>query len=141
MYETHPQRGKSILESLPGFPGDVVQIAFQHHENNIGTGYPLHLSQARIHPLAKIIHLADEFFHLCLKYKQMEEKPWSAALKELWELRGPEIEPLPLKALMELFDYPVPTPLLKMKATNWTERRKSVQNAGQQSVHCEVFLL
>jgi putative nucleotidyltransferase with HDIG domain len=117
IYESHPQRGKRILEALPGFPGDVIQIAFQHHETNIGTGYPLGVHQVRIHPLAKIIHLTDQFFHLCQKHTGHDEKPWHVALRDLWELRGPEIEPLPLKALMEIFDYPVPTPLLKMKAS------------------------
>lgn len=116
LYESHAQRGKAILESFAGFPSDVSQIAFQHHENNLGTGYPLGIGQMRIHPLAKIIHLTDEFFHLCQKYSGHEDKPWHSAFRELWELRGPEMEPLPLKALMEVFGYPVPTPLLKLKA-------------------------
>jgi response regulator RpfG family c-di-GMP phosphodiesterase len=115
IYESHPQRSKAILESLPGFPGDVIQIAFQHHENNLGTGYPLGMSQMRIHPLAKVIHLTDEFFHLCQKYRGHDDKPWNVALRELWDLRAGEIEPLPLKALMEVFDFPVPAPLLKIK--------------------------
>jgi putative nucleotidyltransferase with HDIG domain len=116
MYESHAQRSKAILESLHGFPGDVIQIAFQHHENNLGTGYPLGISQSRIHPLAKVIYVTNEFFHLCQKYKGHEDKPWHAALREMWELKGPEFEPLPLKALMEVFNYPIPEPLLKIKS-------------------------
>lgn len=115
LYESHPQRGKTILESLPGFPSDVIQIAFQHHENNLGTGYPLGVSQSRMHPLAKIVHLADVFFHLCQKYRPEDGDPWMWALKEMWELKGPEFEPAPLKALMEIFSYPIPDPLMKLK--------------------------
>jgi putative nucleotidyltransferase with HDIG domain len=116
LYETHPQRGKEILSAMPGIPTDVVQIAFQHHENNIGTGYPLGLNAVRMHPLAKIIHLTDDFFHISQRYKNEGAKPWMAALKELWEIKGSEVDPHHLKALMQLFNYPLPTPLLKLKA-------------------------
>lgn len=115
LYETHPQRGKDILSTFPGFPTDVIQIAFQHHENNLATGYPLGVDQLRIHPLAKIVHLTDEFFHMCQRYKEMDEKPYISALKEMWELKGSELDHHALKALMQIFDFPVPTPLLKLK--------------------------
>ncbi len=115
LYESHPQRGRDILGTIPGFPADVVQIAFQHHEANIGTGYPLRLSNMRIHPLAKLIHLIDDFFHSCQKYKDESTKPWMQALAELWEMKGSEFEAQHLKALMETFDYPLPTPLLRLK--------------------------
>ncbi len=115
LYESHAQRGKDLLSSMPGFPTDVVQIAFQHHENNLGTGYPLGLAGARIHPLAKMIHLADDFFHTCLKYKPDSATPWNPALSELWEMKGSELEPHYMKALMELFDYPLPGPLARLK--------------------------
>lgn len=115
LYETHPQRGKEILSSMPGFPTDVAAIAFQHHENNLGTGYPLGVNQIRIHPLAKIVHLCDEFFHMAQKYKGQDDKPWMLAIKELWESRGTELDPLALRALMEIFNYPIPGPLLKLK--------------------------
>ncbi|MGZ5279191.1 MAG: response regulator [Pseudobdellovibrionaceae bacterium] len=118
LYESHPQRGKDLLGSMPGFPSDVIQIAFQHHENCIGTGYPLGLSGARVHPLAKLIHLVDEFFHSCQKYKGENAKPWKPALSELWEMKGSELDPHHLKALMEIFDYPLPTPLIRLKAAS-----------------------
>lgn len=115
LYESHTQRGKDILASIPGFPSDVVQIAFQHHENNLGTGYPIQIAQLRIHPLAKLVHLTDEFFHTCQKYREQEDKPWMRALQELWEFKGQEFDPAHIKALMEVFNYPIPTPLLKTK--------------------------
>lgn len=116
--ESHPQRGKDILSQMPGFPSDVIQIAFQHHENTLGTGYPLGLSGVRLHPLAKLVHIVDEFVHGCEKFKTKEAKPWMPALKELWEMKGAEIDPHYLKALMELFDYPLPTPLLRLKSAS-----------------------
>lgn len=115
MYESHPQRGKDLLGTFPGFPTDVAQIAYQHHENNVSTGYPLRLSGQRIHPLAKLIHLTDDFFHGCQKYKQESDKPWMPALGEIWEMKGSEVDPQHLKALMEIFNFPLPNPLQRLK--------------------------
>jgi putative nucleotidyltransferase with HDIG domain len=114
MYESHPQRGKDLLSSFPGFPNDVVQIAFQHHENNVGTGYPLRVAGPRVHPLAKLIHLTDDFFHTSQKHKE-DPKPWIATIHEIWEMKGSEVEAVHLKALMELFEYPIPGPLQRVK--------------------------
>lgn len=115
MYETHPTRGRDILSDTPGIPGDVIQICFQHHENNCETGYPMRIAAGRVHPLAKIIYLADEFVHLALKHQNLEEKPASFALNEIYTMRLQEVEPVMLKALMEVFNHPVPTPLMKLK--------------------------
>lgn len=37
----------------------VAHIAFQHHEYMNGTGYPRHLKEGEIHPLAQIVGIAD----------------------------------------------------------------------------------
>lgn len=63
IFETHCQRGKELLSAVPGIPEDVIQIAAHHHENNVGTGFPYRLRADRIHPLAKIVAVADCFFH------------------------------------------------------------------------------
>jgi response regulator RpfG family c-di-GMP phosphodiesterase len=118
LYESHPQRGRDILGTIPGFPADVVQIAFQHHETNIGTGYPLGSASMRIHPLAKLIHLIDDFFHSCQKYKHESTSPWMLALSETWEMKGSEFEGQHMRALMETFAYPLPTALLRLKGAS-----------------------
>ena len=48
-------------------PSDVIQMVQQHHENCAGTGYPMGFKRNRIHPLARLISLADEFCNLVLK--------------------------------------------------------------------------
>ncbi|MGE0525907.1 MAG: HD domain-containing phosphohydrolase [Bdellovibrionales bacterium] len=61
LYESHPQRGREILSQIPGLPEDVVQVVAHHHETVAGTGFPYRLSGPRIHPLAKILGVADFF--------------------------------------------------------------------------------
>ncbi len=102
MLETHAFRSKEILESLKSAPAEVVAIAYQHHENMLGQGYPRQLEKEKIHPMAKIVAVANEFckyalkdpknpglsarkaFHLLETYKKDELDPEAtAALKKL----------------------------------------------------------
>lgn len=117
LIETHPTRSRDILSDTPGIPGDVIQICYQHHENNCETGYPMRLNPQKVHPLAKIIYLADEFVHLVLKHQNYDAKPVGLALNELYAMKLSELDPIMLKALMEIFGHPVPTPLVKLRYT------------------------
>ncbi len=93
----------------------MVQVCYQHHENNCETGYPMRIEAAKVHPFAKVIYLADQFVHLALKHEQNDNKAASAAIGEIFTMRYQEVDPLMLKALMEIFNYPIPTPMLKLK--------------------------
>lgn len=65
--ESHTQRGGDILMSLKTIPSDVQQVAYQHHENESGTGYPRGLRRPQIHPLVRFVQAADVFGELVLK--------------------------------------------------------------------------
>ena len=67
MYETHPSRGQEILQSLREIPNEILQVVGDHHETNLGQGYPQRLTKEKIHPLAKIIAVADWFCYESLK--------------------------------------------------------------------------
>ncbi len=60
LYQDHPRLGANMLLQVPHLNPQIVQIVYQHHENNTGSGYPNELSSLKIYPLAKIIALADE---------------------------------------------------------------------------------
>jgi HD-GYP domain-containing protein (c-di-GMP phosphodiesterase class II) len=60
-YETHPTRGVEILSHIQSVNSDVLEIIKQHHENVKGLGYPSRLKRAAIHPMAKLVAVADEF--------------------------------------------------------------------------------
>lgn len=61
IYETHPMKGMEIVSSIQGIPSDIIQIIGQHHENCLGAGYPMKVSKMKIHPLAKVVSVANEF--------------------------------------------------------------------------------
>ena len=60
----HPIYGVRLLEKLPGIPNIVSIIAYQVHERPNGSGYPRGRTAERIHPLAKIVGVADAFVAL-----------------------------------------------------------------------------
>lgn len=66
LYETHAFRGMQMLLSLGIVPDDVVSIVYEHHENSIGQGYPQRLRDVKMHPLAKVVALADAYADLIL---------------------------------------------------------------------------
>lgn len=67
IYESHPILGAEILGKLPFVHPDIVKIAAQHHENCLGTGYPANLKMSVIHPLARLVSVANEFCDLAIQ--------------------------------------------------------------------------
>lgn len=66
IYEAHPFKGMEVLRTVNSVPDDVIAIAYEHHENSIGQGYPRKLRDVRLNPLSKIVILADAFAELTL---------------------------------------------------------------------------
>jgi putative nucleotidyltransferase with HDIG domain len=66
LYETHSYKGMQMLQSLGIVPDDIVSIVYEHHENSIGQGFPQRLRDVKMHPLAKVIALADAYANLIL---------------------------------------------------------------------------
>lgn len=66
-YESHPYRGMMILASLKDIPEDIIAIVYEHHENSMGQGFPRKLWDMKIHPLARVVGLANIFCELTLK--------------------------------------------------------------------------
>ncbi len=66
LWETHAFRGMQMLLSLGIVPDDVVSIVYEHHENSIGQGFPQRLRDVKMHPLAKVVSLADSYADLIL---------------------------------------------------------------------------
>lgn len=67
LYETHPYRGMQMVQSLGLVPDDIVSIIYEHHENSLGQGFPQRIRDVKIHPLAKIVGLADQFINLVME--------------------------------------------------------------------------
>jgi HD-GYP domain-containing protein (c-di-GMP phosphodiesterase class II) len=57
----HPLYAMEFLQNLRGLPHDTPHIASQTHEREDRSGYPRQRSSTTIHPLAKIVSVADCF--------------------------------------------------------------------------------
>lgn len=67
LFETHPMRGKEILETFKNIPTDIISVAYEHHENILANGYPRRISKSQIHPITHIVKVADLFAQLTVK--------------------------------------------------------------------------
>jgi len=79
--EGHVLRGRDLLSSIPGIPSEVITVAYQHHELVNGSGYPEKLFLDNIHPIARLISVANRFYEL---YAHVHDKKIS--LKEAFQL-------------------------------------------------------
>ncbi|HBP65555.1 MAG TPA: c-di-GMP phosphodiesterase [Desulfosporosinus sp.] len=59
LFKTHTTLGFEDLKKRKDLNLIIAHIAFQHHEYMNGTGYPRHLNEGEIHPLAQIVAIAD----------------------------------------------------------------------------------
>jgi len=97
--ETHPTRGAELLSTVPSVSSDVLQIALQHHEHDLGTGYPAGLKRGKIHPLAKLVGFVDEFCYWVLKGPDSPGVPVEDAIRRITMLYGSSLDTTFLQAL------------------------------------------
>ncbi|MGE3974104.1 MAG: HD domain-containing phosphohydrolase [Bdellovibrionales bacterium] len=104
LIETHPTRGKEILESLPTMPSEVVAIAYEHHENILSQGFPRGIPPRDIHPLSKVVSVANIFCELAIKYRtDINPLPAQEAIVTMEKLKSGQMDPAAFKALKKLF--------------------------------------
>lgn len=84
LLETHSTRGREILQSLKAVPSEVIQVAYEHHEDILGQGFPQGLTKPKIHPFSLIVSVADIFCEYTIRGPQ-NPVPYSApeALKKM----------------------------------------------------------
>jgi putative nucleotidyltransferase with HDIG domain len=61
LIKTHTTEGYEFLRKQYDIPIIIAHFAFQHHEKIDGSGYPRGITGKDIHPLAKIMTVADVF--------------------------------------------------------------------------------
>jgi len=60
----HTELGRNILQKIEGIPLSVIDIAYSHHEQVDGQGYPEGVTSEQISLFAKIIALVDTYDRL-----------------------------------------------------------------------------
>ncbi|HNT01317.1 MAG TPA: HD domain-containing phosphohydrolase, partial [Candidatus Saccharicenans sp.] len=110
MIKDHPRVGYEILKTIE-FPWPVADIVYQHHERLNGSGYPLGLKDNQIHPMAKVLAVAD------VVEAMLSHRPYRSALapdlvlQEINANAGMLFEPSAVRACTDIIQerYNLPT--------------------------------
>lgn len=57
----HPEFGKDILMAAQNITQDAVDVAYKHHENFTGTGYPRGVDKTALSTFTKIVSIVDAY--------------------------------------------------------------------------------
>jgi len=102
--ESHVVRGHDILLAIKSLHSDVVRMAYEHHEDQAGLGFPNAKPARDQHPLSKILQAAVLFVEYAETMKQTGQPVSAAAvianLERLYEKR---IDPLCLAGLKKIY--------------------------------------
>jgi HD-GYP domain-containing protein (c-di-GMP phosphodiesterase class II) len=101
--KTHASITRDLLSKIKlrgRFP-EIVDVACHHHERMDGAGYPDGLRGEAIHPLARIMAVADVFDALTSERDYRKAMPVSEALGILGRERGTHFDPACIDAFVE----------------------------------------
>lgn len=91
--KTHAKLGYDLLKQDLTLSSGVKQIAYQHHENFDGSGYPRNLRDKQEYYLAQIIHICDVYEALCAKRPYKEPMPRRRVRTILYEGKSTQFNP------------------------------------------------
>lgn len=101
--KTHTVRGAEILKPLTEFTQCLDGVKY-HHERYDGTGYPEGLKGEQIPMVAAIISVADAYDAITTDRSYRRGISKEQAIAEIRDNIGKQFNPLPAKALIELFE-------------------------------------
>ena len=108
-FESHPQKTFLELSTIKNIPVEVLKVATQHRENEMGLGFPEQLAKDKLHPYSRLIHGVCEF------YDHTEELNSKEAIKKavqnIYSSHRKTVSEQVLKSFFIIFDLPVPVDL------------------------------
>lgn len=100
--QKHPEYGLVILDEHKS-PDNIKACAFEHHESLLGNGYPQNLQAHEIHPMARVVAVADTYDALTTKRSYNDPmKPTDAIDLMNNKLKG-KYDPEVMKAMVSIF--------------------------------------
>ncbi len=91
--KNHTVYGSEIIEKSK-LGSEIAAVALQHHERLNGKGYPHGMTAKEIHPLAKIVAVADVYSAMISSRVYKEKRDLLVVLKELYRLSFSELDPV-----------------------------------------------
>lgn len=99
--QKHPGYGLKILTEHKAIEA-VKACAFEHHENFLGGGYPQGISGLEIHPMARVVAVADTYDALTTKRSYSDPMMPIAAMELMKNKLVKKFDPELLRALEEI---------------------------------------
>jgi len=91
--QNHSKYGYEILQNSTS--DHVLSIAaLQHHERMDGTGYPNRIGKEQIHPVSKVVAVADTYSAMISKRVYQNQRDLLIVLKELYRCSFGELDPV-----------------------------------------------
>ncbi len=92
MIRSHPEIGARMLLDQSHLPPLAAVVAYQHHMNLDGTGYPMRRRGESIHPASQMVHVADVFDALRSSRAYREALPQAKVMQIMLEDAGPRMD-------------------------------------------------
>jgi len=92
LIQEHLNAGYELLRKIDAYK-EIAKIMREHHERYDGAGYPQGLQKDEIHPLSRIMIVADSFDAMTTNRVYKPRKSVADALKELQELSAIQFHP------------------------------------------------
>lgn len=101
--QKHSMYSLEILKNISGLPGIVPLLSYQMHERPDGSGYPRARQADKIHPLAKILRVADDYMTLVTARPwRPRYKAYSAMVEVLKRASKGKLDPTAVRALLNV---------------------------------------
>jgi putative nucleotidyltransferase with HDIG domain len=105
LLESHSTRGKEILQSLKTAPTEVIQVAYEHHEDVLGQGFPQGINKHKIHPFSLIVSVADVFCDYTIRSPQNPvAQSATAAIQAMKTFKSASVDTHAFEALCRVVD-------------------------------------
>ncbi|MDM3870367.1 HD-GYP domain-containing protein [Porticoccus sp. W117] len=108
--KSHTTVGRDLLRQSDDVDGFAVDVAFSHHEQMDGKGYPRRVRAHELTEYSRIIAIVDAFDAMTSDRCYSEAKSTLDALKEVYRCRGSQFDPeLALEFISLIGPYPAGT--------------------------------
>lgn len=107
LIKTHAELGRQLLMSKSDAPPITVDVAYNHHEQMNGKGYPRGIKADKIPYFAKIVGVVDAFDAITSDRVYSDARSTLEALRILYDCRGEQFDEDVVRAFIRLIGiYP-----------------------------------
>jgi putative nucleotidyltransferase with HDIG domain len=104
----HVDYGYKILSESPGISEEIIEIVYQHHERQNGSGYPLGLKNGAIKTGGRIAAIVDVYDALTGDRSYSNQTSPALALRKLYEMGNDLLDPILVNQFIRFMGiYPV----------------------------------